>query len=281
MGSQRRAVGAPRRHRASPPPASQAPLRLVPKEDPKLDVDAPTTGVPADWTGNYLLDRIPAATRGRLVESSRPVALELRQVLWEPGQELTRVHFPTRQAVVSLLIVMRDGATVEMASVGVEGMVGLPVFFGRPWWPNLRAIVQVAGEALVVPADVLAHEAERSKELRDVLSTYAQVLMAQTGQTLACNRLHPLEQRCSRWLLMMHDRARTDEFPFTQEFLADMLGVQRPTVTVVAGMLQKAGFIRYHRGRMEILNREGLESSSCECYQVIRAEFERLLPPPG
>jgi CRP-like cAMP-binding protein len=176
----------------------------------------------------------------------------------------------------SLVILMRDGQAVEAGTVGNEGMVGLPVFLGAETSPH-RAFSQIPGEALRMRAKDFMEELERDGPLRRRLGLYNQALMNQMAYSVACNRLHSVEERMCRWLLMCNDRVGADQFPLTQEFLAQMLGVRRPSVTVVAGVLQKAGLIAYARGRVVILDRPRLEAASCECYQVVREEFDRLL----
>ncbi|OWY64040.1 hypothetical protein B7486_49525 [cyanobacterium TDX16] len=171
---------------------------------------------------------------------------------------------------------MEDGGVVEAATVGNEGMVGLPVFLEADTIPS-QAIVQIPGDALRMKADAFKAWVDQSQPLQNLLKRYTQVMFNSIMQTAACNRRHEIEQRCCRWLLMTHDRVGSDNFPLTQEFLAQMLGVRRPSVSVVASILQKAGLIRYSRGKIIILDRPGLESATCECYPVIKQEFDRLL----
>jgi CRP-like cAMP-binding protein len=228
---------------------------------------------------NRLLASLPGGDREQLRPLLEPVRLDFKQVLYAPNEPIAHVYFPL-DAVVSLLTVMEDGASVEIGTVGNEGMVGLPVFLGADSLPS-QAFSQVPGDALRMEAPVFREAAERLPALRRAMHRYTQALFNQVAQSAACNRLHSLEERCARWLLMTHDRVGTDRFQLTQEFLAQMLGTRRPSVSVAAGMLQQAGFIRYSRGRITVADREGLEGASCECYEVIRQEFDRLLGPGG
>jgi CRP-like cAMP-binding protein len=242
-----------------------------------MDVIAPT-GEPE--TGNALLAALPVEARGLLVAGSQVVHLEQRRVLWERGQETGHVYFPL-SGVVSLVTVMDDGDMVEAATVGREGMAGLHHFMGSRTMRNQRAISQVAGDSLEVDAGVFREASQGAGPLRDLLERYALVRMVSMAQEVACNRLHPLDMRCARWLLTTRGQVGSDEFDLTQEFLAEMLGVRRATVTMAAGMLQKAGLIRYRRGRIEVVDPDGLAAASCECYRVIRDEFDRFLAEVG
>ena len=202
-------------------------------------------------------------------------------MLYERGATITTVFFPV-SAVVSLLTTMQDGMGVEIATIGNEGMVGHPLFLGSESIPARElAQVQVPGDLLSLDASTFEAEITPNGPLREVVQRYVQALFSQISQQVACNGLHSVEERCCRWLLLTHDRVDIDEFPLTQEFLAQMLGVRRASVTLAAGTLQNAGFIEYRRGRLRIIDREGLESASCECYQVIADEFDRLLGAHG
>lgn len=208
---------------------------------------------------NRILESLPGADRARLRARLELVRLELKQVLYEANEPIEQVYFPLT-AVASLLTVMEDGTVVEVGTVGNEGIVGLPVFLGSITIPG-RSFAQIPGDALCLPAEVFRAEANAGGPLQRLLQRYTQGLFNQIAQGAACNRLHPIEERCARWLLMTHDRVEADEFPLTQEFLSEMLGVRRATVTVALGMVQKAGLIRSHRGR------------------IVRDDFERLLGP--
>ena len=230
-------------------------------------------------TGNRLLDALPADDRERLVKQGTDASLERGQLLVERNQPIASVFFPI-SAVASFLIDLQDGASVEMATTGREGMVGISRFLGVDEG-LARAICQVPGRALRLDADAFELEIERSPTLVRLLQGYFHAFMGLMGQTVACNRVHTIEQRCARWLLMTQDRIDSSDIPLTQEFLAYMLGVRRQSVTEAAGRLQKSELIRYRRGNITIVDRRGLEGAACECYRVIAAGFERLLPLPG
>lgn len=224
---------------------------------------------------NRLLAALPKEEYERLVANMEAVFLELKHSVYEPNEPIEYVYF-VKNGVVSLLNVMEDGKEVEVATVGNEGMVGLPVFLGAEKIPG-RAFSQVPGDALRMKADVFKDKVTPGTRLHDLLQRYTQALFNQIAQGTACNTLHSVEERMCRWLLMTQDRVGKDDFPLTQEFLGQMLGVRRPTVSIAASILQKAGLIRYSRGGITILDREGLEDSSCECYAIIKAEFDRLV----
>jgi CRP-like cAMP-binding protein len=226
-------------------------------------------------TRNRILGHLPSKDFQRLRKRMKLVELPMGTTLYEPSARLEHVYFP-EDGVASLLTRLDDGTETEIATVGLEGMVGLPVFFGVESVPG-RTIWQVPGKALVLQAKVLRRETRQGGALSDVLCLYAQGLFTQISQSASCNRRHEIVQRCSRWLLMTHDRVNGDEFALTHEFLSKMLGVRRAGVSVAAGILQKAGVIKYSRGRIKIVDREGLEGISCECYRIVREEFDRLL----
>jgi CRP-like cAMP-binding protein len=199
--------------------------------------------------------------------------------LLAPGRQIRSVYFPVT-AVVSLLTTMNDGDAVEIATVGSEGMVGVPVFLGaKSLGINDVVQVQVPGTVLKMPAKVFLDEARNGKAFKVVVQRYIQAHMRQVSQQVACNGLHSVQERCARWILLTHDRVGEDEFPLTQEFLAQMLGVRRASVTVAAGSLQGASLVRFWRGRVTIVDRAGLEAASCECYKITAKEFDRLLGP--
>ena len=227
----------------------------------------PPSRVPKPPTGNRLLDSLPRPDMERLRPHLEAVAVGVRHVIYEPNGPILHVYFPTG-CVISLVTYLMDGSAVEMATIGLEGMVGLPIFLGTDTMPS-RAFGQVPGDALRITAAALTAEIKRNGPLVRVLNRYTQALFNQVAQTTACNRVHLVEQRCARWLLQTHDRVGSDQFLLTQEFLAQMLGVRRSGVSAAAGSLQKAGLIRYARGRITVLDRPGLESAACECYGVI------------
>jgi len=231
-------------------------------------------GQNSNHSGNRLLQALPVAEKDRLRSKLTPMSLSMKTVLFEPGQEISAVHFPV-DGVISLVTSLEDGAIVEVATVGNEGIVGVPLVHGGSL--AVRAISQVPGDTLRMDASAFMAEFERPGPFRDLVENYLQALFGQISQAAACNRLHSNEERLSRWLLMSHDRVGTDTFPITHEFLGQMLGSRRATVTLSAGILQAAGLIRYHRGRVTILDREGLEAVSCECYAVIKAALDRVI----
>ncbi|MCU0549378.1 MAG: Crp/Fnr family transcriptional regulator [Leptolyngbya sp. Prado105] len=201
--------------------------------------------------------------------------MPFRYVLSEVNQPIEYVYFPN-YGVVSTVTITEEGETVEAATIGNEGMTGIHAILGVEQ-VSLQAIVQVAGDGMRMRIDAFRREVTPGTRLHELLLRYIQALISQLSQTVACNRLHSVEERCCRWLLTCHDRVPSDEFFLTQELLSQMLGVRRASVSVVAAILQKAGFITYSRGKIRILDRLGLESAACECYSVVKAEFDRLL----
>jgi CRP-like cAMP-binding protein len=238
----------------------------------------PTRKPSAALSSNRILAALSRKEYERLSIRLDSVALTLKQVLYEAGEPIPYIYFP-ENGVVSLVSVMDDGSAVEVATIGNEGMVGLPVFLGAVSTSG-RAFSQIPGTAVRMKAAAFREEVGRVGRLSAVLNLYTQTLFEQIAQSAACNRVHAVEKRCARWLLMTHDRVEEDEFPLTQEFLAVMLGVRRATVTEAAGVLQRAGLIRYRRGKIRIENREGLLAAACECYRIICASYERLLGEP-
>ena len=224
---------------------------------------------------NHLLSALPAEEYKRLVSSLQPVTFRLGEVLYESGGLLNHVYFPTT-AVVSLVYAMQDGMTAEMGLTGNEGVVGVALFLGGDTTPN-RAVVQIAGNAFQMDAATLRQEFARGGTFQRLLLNYTQALITQISQTAVCNRLHSVKQRLCRWLLMSRDRANSDELAMSQEFISNMLGGRRESVTVAARRLQDAGLIRYVRGHITVLDRKGLEATVCECYQVVKDETDRLL----
>ncbi|MEH1965762.1 Crp/Fnr family transcriptional regulator [Nostoc sp.] len=224
---------------------------------------------------NQLLASLPANDYERLVPHLKLVPLPLRKVLYEPGEAIAQVYFPNK-AVVSIITTMKDGSTVEAGLVSNEGMVGISVILGDNI-TTTTALVQIPDSAMQMDADILRNEFNRGTALQSVLLRYVQGMYTQIAQGSACNRLHKLERRLARWLLTVSDRLESEEFPLTQEFISQMLGVRRPGVTEAANILSEAGIITYHRGQINILNREALEKTSCECYQIIEDEYDRLL----
>jgi len=225
---------------------------------------------------NHLLAALPAEDRERLFPHLELVQMPLGEVLYESGNELRHVYFPTT-AIISLLYVMLDGASAEIAVVGNEGIIGVALFMGGETMPN-RAVVQSAGQAYRLKGQLLKQEFNRSGDLQHLLLRYTQALLTQMAQTAVCNRHHSLDEQLCRWLLLSLDRLPSNKLVMTQELIANMLGVRREGVTEAAGNLQKAGLIVYRRGHITVLDRAGLEARSCECYAVVKKEFDRLLP---
>lgn len=225
---------------------------------------------------NRLLGALAADECERLFPHLELVPMSLGKVLYESGNQLRHVYFPTT-SIVSLLYVMINGASAEIAVVGNEGIIGVALFMGGETMPN-RAVVQSAGYAYRLNGQLLKQEFSRSGELQHLLLRYTQALLTQMAQTAVCNRHHSLDQQLCRWLLLSLDRLPTNELVMTQELIANMLGVRREGVTVAAGNLQRAGLVEYQRGRITVRDRVGLEARACECYAVVRKEFDRLLP---
>src|SRR6202521_3942030 len=224
---------------------------------------------------NHLLAALPTADFEPLAAHLEPVPMRLGEILYEPGGQLQHAYFPTT-AIVSLHYVMESGASAESAGVGNEGVVGISLFMGGNTTPS-SAVVQTAGHAYRLGRRLLDTEFKGAGLLQGLLLRYTQALIAQISQTAVCNRHHSVEQQLCRWLLLSHDRVQADELIMTQELIADMLGVRREGVTVAAGRLQDSGAISYIRGHIKILDRQKLEDTVCECYQVVKTEFDRLL----
>jgi len=225
---------------------------------------------------NHLLAALPAADYARLLPDLELVRMPLGQALYESGGQLQHVYFPTT-SIVSLLYVMADGASAEIAVVGNEGILGISLFMGGETTPS-RAVVQSAGFGYRLKGQLLKDEFNRAGPALHLLLRYTQALITQMAQTAVCNRHHSVEQQLCRWLLLSLDRLSTSQLNMTQELIANMLGVRREGVTEAAGKLQRAGLIRYTRGHIEVLDRQRLEQVVCECYGVVKKEFDRLLP---
>ena len=224
---------------------------------------------------NHLLAALPAAEFERLLPQLELVPMPLGEALYESGGRLNHVYFPTT-SIVSLLYVMEDGASAEIAVVGNEGVLGIALFMGGETTPS-RAVVQSAGFGYRLKASALKLEFSRGGAVMHLLLRYTQALITQMAQTAVCNRHHSVEQQLCRWLLLSLDRLPGNELSMTQELIANMLGVRREGVTEAAGKLQRDGLIRYTRGRITVLDRANLEKSVCECYAVVKKEFDRLL----
>ncbi|MGF7152202.1 CRP-like cAMP-binding protein [Sphingomonas zeicaulis] len=224
---------------------------------------------------NLLLAALPAAERETLLGEAEAVELGFKLVLQEAECPLTHVWFP-HSGVASTVSTMVDGATVELATTGREGFIGVPALMGAERSAQ-NVFVQIPGPGVRLSVGKFRSLLDKLPALRPLLLRYTLAFMTQIAQGAACNRLHPIEARCARWMLMTHDRVDGDSFPLTQEFLGQMLGVTRPSVSVAASILQKAGFIRYVRGSVEVLDRDRLATASCECYEIINREFDRAL----
>jgi len=231
---------------------------------------------PHDPSQNHLLAALPADECARLLPNLEWVALPLGESLSEPGEQMRHVYFPTT-AIVSLLYVMEDGASAEIAVVGNEGVVGVSLFMGGETTTS-RAVVQSAGHGYRLNGQLLKDAFFRAGPMQRLLLRYTQALLTQMAQTAVCNRHHSVDQQLCRWLLLSLDRLSSNELVMTQELIANMLGVRREGVTEAAGKLQQAGLIEYQRGHITVLDRPGLEARVCECYAVVKMEFDRLLP---
>ena len=232
------------------------------------------TSADSRQVGNWLLNALPKEDYERLLDDLQPVSFALGEVVYESGGQMDYVYFPTT-CHVSLLYTMINGLTAEMGLVGNEGVVGIALFMGGDTTPN-RAVVQGAGRAVKLRAKSMHLEFSRGGEFQHLLLRYTQALITQISQTAVCNRLHSMDQRLCRWLLMTHDRTHSDHLQMTQEFISHMLGVRREGVTHAARNLQEKGLISYVRGHIRIVDRPKLEAQVCECYEVVRAEHSRI-----
>ena len=230
-------------------------------------------------TGNRLIDSLPAPDREALMGRAHRRRLEQREVLWEPGRRIDAVAFPIG-GVISLLTSTVNGDGVELATIGKEGMVGVSVVLGARDRPMERAVSQIPGDTLLVDAGDLEARLSGSEALRERLLSYTHTLLKHVAQGVACNRLHPVEQRCARWLLATRDRVDRNDLELTHEFLAQMLGVRRASVSDTLAVLQRASLVSTRRGAIVIEDPSGLRQAACECYEVVREEYDLLLPPP-
>lgn len=233
---------------------------------------------PQSPANNHLLAAPPKEEYEQLLPQMEHVRLAFGEILYAPGEAITHVYFP-HDAIISLVSAMKSGASAELAIVSSEGMVGLPVYLGSDTATN-EAVVQIAGRATRVKAQVFKDEFCKSRLLRILLRRYTHALFTHASQIAACNRLHHVEERFIQWLLLMNDRIGKDEFKFTHEIISQMLGVRRAGVSTCAAKLRQRGLISYHRGHIRILDRAGLEAAACECYEIIRTEFDRLQIAP-
>jgi CRP-like cAMP-binding protein len=237
-------------------------------------------GQPSDGArGNRLLGATESASRARITPHLEPVVLKLGDVVCEAGGVLKHAYFQ-QGTVLSLLTVLENGSAIETANIGREGAFGLfAAMYSRVSFN--RCLVQFEGGMVRCPIDFLQSEFMYSEHVRNLFVSYSETLLSQVQQTVACNALHSTEERMCRWLLMMHDRAQGEALPYTHEFLSHMLGANRKSVTLAAQSLQTAGLISYQRGKIQVVNRAGLEQASCECYAIVRERFEAFLTPPS
>jgi len=239
------------------------------------DTVGPTLASGSGPLQNLLLAALPATDFAHIAPHLEPAALQLGEMLYEPGEQLQHVYFPTT-AIISLHYICENGATAEIAGVGSEGLLGVSLFMGGDTTPS-SAVVQTAGLAYRMPAPLLVREFNRGGSMLRLLLRYSQALITQMAQTGACNRHHSVSQQLSRWLLLTLDRLPSNDLVMTQELIASMLGVRRESVTEAAGLLKASGVISYRRGHITVLDRPGLQAHVCECYGVVKAEFARLL----
>ncbi|MGY1762623.1 Crp/Fnr family transcriptional regulator [Geodermatophilus sp. SYSU D00779] len=237
-----------------------------------------TDSTPPDPRRNLLLGALPEDEYRRLRPALEPVEVDVRQQLYERGKPIEHLWFPV-DAVLSLLATVEGEAAIEVATVGYEGLGGLPAFLGAAESPH-DTFGQIGGTAVRLPTGELRRFLSEDGALHDVLHRYTLATMIQLSQNVACNRLHTTEERCARWLLQTRDRVGADEFNLTQEFLAQMLGVRRGTVSLTAGVLQQAGVIRYTRGRITVLDADALHEAACDCYDIVQSEFRRVAAAP-
>src|ERR1700730_11766963 len=243
-----------------------------------LDDTAMAEGQREHAGSNRLHAALEASSRKRIDSHLEPVNLKLGALVCEAGGLLKHAYFP-QGAVLSLLTVLENGSAIETANIGREGAFGLfAAMYSRVSFN--RCLVQLEGGMVRCPIELLQSEFKRSEHVRDLFVSYSETLLSQVQQTVACNALHSTEERMCRWLLMMHDRAEGESLPYTHEFLSQMLGANRKSVTLAAQALQMAGLISYHRGKIQVTDRAGLEKASCECYAIVRERFEAFLTPP-
>ncbi len=235
-------------------------------------------GQTGEARGNRLLAAMKADSRARIEPHMEPVVLKLGEIVCDAGGLLKHAYFP-QGAVLSLLTVLENGSAVETANIGREGAFGLfAAMYSRVSFN--RCLVQFEGGIVRCPIELLQSEFKHSDHVRDLFVSYSETLLSQVQQTVACNAMHTTEERICRWLLMMHDRAEGEALPYTHEFLSHMLGANRKSVTLAAQSLQTAGLISYHRGKIQVVDRAGLEKASCECYAIVKERFDAFLAPP-
>ena len=235
----------------------------------------PNKGGVVEASDNRLLAALPGASRERLFAKTQLVSLSVEEILYHPGASITSVYFPLT-CVISMMTEMKNGGTIEIATVGKEGVLGIPAFLGIDV-AVARGVTQAPGEALRMSVKDFSEAAENDELFDIILRRYTHALLMQIALSGGCNSLHSVQERYARWLLMMHGRTNVDVFAFTQEFLSRMLGVSRARVNIVTGALEKAGRIKHSRNQITVLDWKGLEASSCDCYRIIKEEFARVL----
>ncbi len=242
------------------------------------EIAMPSKTQRAEARKNRLLGALEPASRTRIDSHLEPVPLKLGVVVCEAGGLLKHAYFP-QGSVLSLLTVLENGSAIETANIGREGAFGLfAAMYSRASFN--RCLVQLEGDMVRCPIDFLKSEFKRSEHVRDLFVSYSETLLSQVQQTVACNAMHTTEEKMCRWLLMMHDRAQGEALPYTHEFLSEMLGANRKSVTLAAQSMQAAGLISYRRGKIQVLDRPGLEKASCECYAIVKDRFDAFLTPP-
>lgn len=225
---------------------------------------------------NLLLASLPRDVYGRIEPDLKLHSLAHGQVLHRPGEDIHDLYFPTT-CMISITVTMGEGQTVEAGAIGRREVVGINAFMGGRETTQTEYVVQIPGDALRIAAAPLKEEFNRNTQMRDVMLKYTQAMIAQISQNVACNRLHGIDERCARWLLEVRERVESDEFPLTQELIAEMLGVRRAGVTESAGRLKERGLIDYTRGHIHVIDAQGLEAASCDCYMILKEEYDRLL----
>jgi CRP-like cAMP-binding protein len=254
--------------------APMATASIQPAANPAEDRSAPTHH-PAPDIRNKILALVPPSEAPAVLARCEKVTIQSKQLVWRRDEPIDHVYFP-EDCVISMVTEMEDGDSVEAMTVGSDGFVGMAVFHGAPS-SRLKAIGQITGEARRLTAADFREVTQQCGTFDQLLHRYSQFVLETVAQSAACNRLHVIEQRCARWLLMSQDRVGRDRFDLTQEFLAEMLGVRRPGVTVAMGILEKAGLITHGRGTITVINRQGLEKAACECYRIIKARQAVLI----
>jgi CRP-like cAMP-binding protein len=260
-------------------PLDMPAVRIMQEAEPKRQNAMPKVQTDHDRRSNRLLGALEPDSRQRIDPHLEPVDFKLGDMVCDAGGLLKHAYFP-QGSVLSLLTVLENGAAIETANIGREGAFGLfAAMYSRVSFN--RCIVQLEGHTVRCPIQVLQYEFKNSEHVRDLFVSYSETLLSQVQQTVACNAMHTTEERMCRWLLMMHDRAGGESLPYTHEFLSHILGANRKSVTLAAQAMQNAGLISYRRGTIQVMNRQGLEQASCECYAIVKERFDAFLKPPS